>query len=330
MASRIPIKGCNTMPRILSFFMCLVLLLVADAASAQQKKRVAILSFDDAAVEASAAKAVGTSQDVGGFLADVVVKEVLKGSTYTVIERRAIDQVLKEQNFSNSNRVDPKTAAAIGRLLGVDAIIMGSVTQFGVEESAVALGSGPLGRVTRGVLSGGKRINAKATVGLTARMVDTRTGEILTAASGSGESSKASVAASGFATGDIDLTSRSFQESMLGEAVNRAVLQVAVTLNEFGSTAATARVSYAGLVADVSGNTLIVNVGKRNGAQVGDTIEVSRPGRTILDPQTKKVLRIIVDKIATAKVTEADDDSATATLSGTASVHVGDQVKLAP
>ena len=318
------------MTRILSFFMCLALLLAAGTASAQQKKRVAILSFDDAAVEASAAKAVGTTQDVGGFLADVVVKELLKGSTYTVIERRAIDQVLKEQNFSNSNRVDPKTAAAIGRLLGVDAIIMGSVTQFGVEESAVALGSGTLGRVTRGVLGGGKRVNSKATVGLTARMVDTKTGEILTAASGSGESSKASVAANGYATGNIDLTSRSFEETMLGEAVNRAAQQVAAGLNEFGSKLATAPVDYSGLVADVSGKTLIVNVGKLKGVQVGDTLEISRGGRQILDPQTKRVLRTIVDKVGTAKVTEVDDSSATATLSGTAAVQVGDQVKRAP
>ena len=309
--------------------MCLALLLVAGTASAQQKKRVAILSFDDAAVEASAARALGTTQDVGGFLADVVVKELLKGSTYSIIERRAIDQVLKEQNFSNSNRVDPKTAAAIGRLLGVDAIIMGSVTQFGVEESAVALGSGPLGRVTRGVLGGGKRVNSKATVGLTARMVDTKTGEILTAASGSGESSKASVAASGYATGDIDLTSRSFQETMLGEAVNRAAEQVAAGLNEFGSKLATAPVDYSGLVADVSGNTLILNVGKLKGVQVGDMVEITRAGRQILDPQTKKVLRTIVDKVGTAKVTEVDDGSATATLSGTAAVQVGDQVKRA-
>jgi curli biogenesis system outer membrane secretion channel CsgG len=315
------------MRRIISFFMCLALLLVADAASAQQKKRVAILSFDDAAVEASAAKALGTSEDVGGFLADVVVKELLKGSTYTVIERRAIDQVLKEQNFSNSNRVDPKTAAAIGRLLGVDAIIMGSVTQFGVEESAVALGSGPLGRVTRGVLGTGKRINSKATVGLTARMVDTRTGEILTAASGSGESSKASVAASGSATGNIDLSSRSFEETMLGEAVNRAAQQVAASLNEFGSKLTTAPVDYSGQVADVSGKTLIVNVGKLKGVQVGDTIEISRAGRQILDPQTKKVLRTIVDKVGTANVTEVDDASATAILTGTAAVQVGDQAK---
>jgi curli biogenesis system outer membrane secretion channel CsgG len=309
--------------------MCFAFLLLADPAAAQQKKRIAILSFDAAAVDASAAKALGTSQDVGAFLSELVVVELLKGSTYTIVERRALDQVLKEQNFSNSNRADPKTAAAIGRVLGVDAIIVGSVTQFSLEESAVAVGSGTLNRLTRGVLGGGKRVNSSANVGITARMVDTRTGAVLTAASGSGESSKASVAASGYATGDIDMTSRSFQESMLGEAVNRAVQQVALTLNEFGSKA-TARVTYAGLVADVSGNTLIVNVGKRHGAQVGDTIEISRPGRTILDPQTKKVLRIIVDKIATARVTEVDDASATATLSGTASVQVGDQVRLAP
>jgi curli biogenesis system outer membrane secretion channel CsgG len=291
---------------------------------------VAVLSFDDAAVEASAARAVGTSQDVGGFLSDVVVKELLKGSVYTVVERRAIDQVLKEQNFSNSNRADPKTAAAIGRVLGVDAIIVGSVTQFAIEESAVALGSGALGRVTRGVLGGGKRVNNKATVGMTARMVDTKTGEVLTAASGSGESSKASVAATGYATGNIDMTSRSFQESMLGEAVNAAAAQVAAGLNEFGSKLSPAVVDYTGLVADVTGKTLIINVGKLKGAQVGDTVEISRAGRQILDPQTKKVLRTIVDKIGTAKITEVDNDSATATLSGTAAVQVGDQVTRVP
>jgi curli biogenesis system outer membrane secretion channel CsgG len=318
------------MPRILSLFVGLALLLAAGDASAQQKKRVAILSFDDAAVEASAARAVGTTQDVGGFLADVVVKELLKGSVYTVVERRAIDQVLKEQNFSNSNRADPKTAAAIGRVLGVDAIIVGSVTQFGIEESAVALGSGTVGRLTRGVLGGGKRVNNKATVGITARMVDTKTGEVLTAASGSGESSKASVAASGAATGNIDMTSRSFQESMLGEAVNSAAAQVAAGLNEFGSKLSAAPVEYTGLVADVSGKTLIVNVGKLKGVQVGDTLEISRAGRQILDPQTKKVLRTIVEKIGSAKVTEVDNDSATATLSGTAAVQVGDQVKRVP
>ena len=317
------------MSRTLCFVVALLSLLAADA-SGQQKKRVAVLSFDDAAVTSSSRSAFGTSQDVGAGLADVLIKELLATGAYSLIERSALDAVLKEQNFSNSSRADPKSAAAIGRLLGVDAIIIGSVTQFAVEESAVAVGSGTLGRVTRGVLGGGKRVNSKATVGMTARMVDTGTGEILTAVSGSGESSKSTVGASGYAAGALDMTAPSFQGTMLGEAVNRAAQLVAAGLSEFGSKLAAARVDYSGLIADVSGNTLILNVGRRGGVQVGDTVEISRAGRTILDPQTKKVLRTIVDRVGTARITEADDGSSTATILDNAAVKVGDQIKRAP
>jgi hypothetical protein len=156
-------------------------------------------------------------------------------------------------------------------------------------------------------------------------MVDTSTGEILTAASGSGQSSKTSVGASGSSM--VDMTAASFQDSMLGEAVNRATQQVAASLSEFGWKLASTRADYSGLVADVSGRTLILNVGRLKGVQVGDTVEISRAGRQILDPQTKQVLRTIVDKVGNGQVTEVDDGSATATLSGTGAVQVGDQVK---
>ena len=317
------------MPRTLCFVAALLLIVAADA-SAQQKKRVAVLSFDDAAVRSSSTAAFGSSQDVGAGLADVLIDQLLKSGAYSLIERTALDAVLKEQNFSNSSRADPKTAAAIGRLLGVDAIIIGSVTQFGVEKSAVAVGSGTLGRVTRGVIGGGERVNTKATVGMTARMVNTSTGEILTSVSGTGESSKSTVGASGYASGALDMTSSSFQSTILGEAVNRAAQIVATGLSEFGSKLAVARVDYSGLIADVSGNTLILNVGRKSGVQVGDTIEITRAGRTILDPQTKKVIRTIVDKVGAARVTEADDVSSTATIIDKAEVKVGDQVKRTP
>lgn len=314
------------MSRTFCSFICLFLLLLVDPISGQQKKRVAVLSFDDAAVQSSSAAALGSSHDVGTSLADVLVKELLDGRTYSVIERRVIDQVVKEQNFSNSSRADTKTAVAIGRLLGVDAIITGSVTQFGVEEKEVSVGSGSLSRVTRGVLTGGKRKNATAKVSITARLVDTSSGEILTAASGSGEASKASVGGGGYASGVIDMTSSSFQGTVLGEAVNRAAKTVAASLNQFGSNLASTPVAYSGLVADVSGKALIINVGKQKGVKVGDTIEITRAGRQILDPQTKKVLRTVVDTLGTAKITEVDDLSATAALNGSATVQVGDRV----
>ena len=92
---------------------------------------------------------------MGASLADVLVKELLAGRDVLLIERRAIDQVLKEQNFSNSSRADAKTAAAIGRVLGVQAIVIGSVTQFGLEQSEVKVGTGGLPRVPRACSAGG-------------------------------------------------------------------------------------------------------------------------------------------------------------------------------
>ena len=87
---------------------------------------------------------------------------------------------MAEQNFSNSDRADPITAAKIGRLLGVDAIIIGSITQFGRDDKTTSVGGGAFGGITRryGLGGVGKR-EAKAVVGVTARLVNTDTGEIL-------------------------------------------------------------------------------------------------------------------------------------------------------
>ena len=47
--------------------------------------------------------------------------------------KQVLDKLLAEQNFSNSDRANPTSAAKLGKILGVDAIIVGSITQFGGE-----------------------------------------------------------------------------------------------------------------------------------------------------------------------------------------------------
>ena len=64
----------------------------------------------------------------------------MQDGVYSVIERNAIDKILAEQNFSNSDRANPDTAAKIGRILGVDAIIIGSITQFGRDDKNRSIG----------------------------------------------------------------------------------------------------------------------------------------------------------------------------------------------
>lgn len=322
-----------------SRFTLFIILLVAVVSSAfaqqQQKKRVAVISFDYGTVQTSVASIFGTNQDVGKGISDLLTQKLVQDGKYSVIERNALEKVLSEQNFSNSDRADAATAAKIGRVLGVDAIILGSITQFGRDDKSTTVGGGAMGGLTsRFGLGGVQKKNAKAVVGVTARLVDTSTGEILAAVTGNGESTRsgASLLGAGGSSGAIaggasDMTSSNFGQTILGEAVLQAVNSLADQLNANAAVLPTHKVEVSGLIADVSGNTLVLNVGSQAGIKVGDTLEVSRPVRTIKDPATGKVIKTIADKVGTATITEVDTQSATATFAGTGAAKVGDAVK---
>src|SRR5690348_13619123 len=105
-----------------------------NTGNAQQRKRVAVMNFDYATVRNYVSTLFNSDQDVGKGIADVLVDRLVTDGVYSVIERKELDKVLGEQNFSNSDRADPASAAKIGRVLGVDAIIIGSITQFGRDD----------------------------------------------------------------------------------------------------------------------------------------------------------------------------------------------------
>src|SRR5437763_9637948 len=156
-------------------------LVVAAAVSpAQQKKRVAVMNFDYATVQTSVQAIFGANQDIGKGIADLLVDKLVNDGTYSVIERKMLDKIIAEQNFSNSDRADANSAAKIGKILGVDAIIVGSITQFGRDDKKTSVGGGALGGVTgRFGLGGVSKSDSKAVVAITARMVSTDTAEIL-------------------------------------------------------------------------------------------------------------------------------------------------------
>jgi len=130
------------------YVVCVLLAgILAATGSAQQKKRVAVLNFEYAAVQSQISAVFGTNVDVGKGVADLLVEKLVKGGSFSVIERKAIDKIMNEQNFSNSDRADASSAAKIGRLLGVQAIIIGSITQFGRDDKKVGVGGGAFGGV---------------------------------------------------------------------------------------------------------------------------------------------------------------------------------------
>jgi curli biogenesis system outer membrane secretion channel CsgG len=305
----------------------------APTAPQGRKKRVAIFDFDYATVQTSTAALFGTNVDVGKGISDLLVTDLVKDGTYSVIERKALDKILAEQNFSNSDRANPTSAAKIGKLLGVDAIIVGSITQFGNETKNTNIGGAGAGLGGFGIGGFGKK-KSKAIVAVNARMVDIDSGEILGVADGKGESARESTSLlggggnwHGFGAGGANFGSSDFQQTILGEAVKNAVDQMSTGLVANNNKLQTRTINVSGLVAAVDGAQIILNVGGKAGLKVGDQLNVERVTREIKDPATGQVIRRLASAIGVVKITEVDDISAVAVAVSGTGFKIGDAVK---
>jgi len=314
--------------RRLARFLCLcglAILTLAGSLLAQApaaKKRVAVFDFDYGAVH----HWWNGDWDIGKGISDMIVTNLVRDGTYSVIERKQLDRILQEQNFSNSDRANPATAAKIGKVLGLNAIIIGTITQFGNETKSMNTG----GLTSRfGLGSVGTR-NSKANVVLDARMVNTETAEIMAVASGKGESKRGGVSLMGGAMGGgggIDMGSSNFQATIIGEATRQAVDDVTTQLvAQAGKIEATV-LTVDGKVADVDGTTLTLTVGKNQGLKVGDTVAIEHFVKEVKDPDTGAVIRRVTQPLGTAKITSVDDRTSVATFSGVGQPKVGDSVK---
>jgi TolB-like protein len=83
-------------------------------------RRIAVLPFDNASDDRVA----------GPLVAEELNLQLGKLGVFDLIERTRITELLKEQDLDTLERFDESTAARIGKLLGVQAVVMGSVTKF--------------------------------------------------------------------------------------------------------------------------------------------------------------------------------------------------------
>ncbi len=304
-------------------------------AQAPSKRRIAVLDFDYATVHQWVYDIFGSDQDIGKGIADMLVTNLVRNGTYSVIERKQLDQVLREQNFQQSGRADPSSAVQLARILGVDAIIIGSITQFGRDDKKLGVGGAGVHVGGIGIGGFGKK-SAKAVVQIDARIVSTTTAEILGVATGHGESKRSGLTlAGGLAIGGtggagvLDMGSSNFANTIIGEATRLAVDSLTGQLAAAASGIQETKVEIRALVADVSGGEVTINVGTGAGVKIGAEYDVVRPGREIRDPATGRVLRRTTTPVGKLKVTQADEGSATGTLTG-GPARVGDCVGTCP
>lgn len=202
--------------------------MASGAPTAAQSKRptIAVLAFDYGTVQ----HWWSGTWDIGEGISDMIVDELVNDGSFRVIERKRLDAILAEQNFSNSERADPsaKAVAQIGKALGVKYLVVGSVTKFGTEQSNKSYSGGGYGGAF-GIGQVGTS-KGKASVAITARIIDTTTGEIMASAKGDGTSKRsgfllggAGGGGGGGGGGAINFGASEFRDTILGEATEMAV-----------------------------------------------------------------------------------------------------------
>jgi curli biogenesis system outer membrane secretion channel CsgG len=284
---------------------CAALLVLAvtvaagPANAAEDRVRVAVLDFDTDALHSNWRYGWHYSE-LAGAAADTLTHELVQIPQFSMIERQRINDILAEQDLGASGRVDPATAAQIGRLLGAQLAVVGSVTEFGVSEMGGRIPQVGKWKWGRGI--GGKVHTGRAVV--TARLVDTTTGEILGSYQGEG---KHRFGKGAFAGADFGKT---FDSGTASKVLAEAMTSVAEGVRQDAAHIEPARIVKAidGKVAKVDGATVYLNVGSADGVQPGDRLEIRRMGAVIRDPDTGEVLGGEETTVGTVEVTKVIND----------------------
>jgi curli biogenesis system outer membrane secretion channel CsgG len=300
-----------------------VLLLVAGlaasaaAAPGQGKESVAVMKFT---VTAGAGGSYwhSASWDLGKGMAEMMTTALLDSGKFRVLERQQIQDVVGEQDFGDSGRVDPATAAKIGKILGAQYLLYGTVDEFEYSK----------GGEWGGVRVAGLRVGAsqaRAHIGMDVRVVDAVTGEILFSTRSTASASRTGFKV-GYSGSDFGANVGAFQKTPLGEATRKAIEEAVGKMpGQFGGAAsAPAPVTWSGQLVVAEGGTLVIRAGTKDGLKVGDVLTVYRPKTVTAGGET---LVVGEDKIGRIRLTSVGASASSAEAVEGQGFKTGDTVK---
>ena len=294
---------------------------VSVALGAQQlvPPRVAVAKFNLGEQAKQVAKqSFGIQGDYGKDLKDELVTQL--GQKIHLVERQDLEDVEREKLISNTEGFDPATAARFGKSAGARLVLLGSVTSLsgGVHPTMTKSLCGMIVKVACP-----EQVKGDVAITVSVRVVNVETGAVETTATGDGKASETKTLPAGSKSVD-------YGNHLLEVASKQALDSVVRQLGESPALApvpATAppppppavRASYSGEILDVTGDQIIFEAGSKQGVQVGDVVQVTHPGRVIRNSKGE-VVKTLVDTLGTAKVTETDDKTATATFTASGTV----------
>ncbi|MBI5343221.1 MAG: hypothetical protein HZB63_07960 [Deltaproteobacteria bacterium] len=228
----------------------------ASIATKGPRKRVAVIKFTDKS-------AYGRGR-LGGAVQDILITELSRSGQFILVSRGAdMDLVLDEQDLAGTTTIKKGTGAKAGEILGLNAIVTGAVSQFGVKQKSATY-----------LLGASKVQTAEATVDV--RLIDASTGQVIYAESGNGVYEESSTQVLGMGG------TKGYDETMEGKALRAAISKFIDNLIQRMAT-----IEWSGKVAAVDGDEITVNAGRKTGLLVGDRLRVFGEGREVIDPDTK-------------------------------------------
>ncbi len=250
-----------------------LLLALPSSGFAQGKIRVAVWEFEN-----HAGSQHWYSNQLGPAARNQIDTEFsenqLLSAKFSVVERDKLNLVLKEQGLAAAGAVDPTTAAKVGKLLGVQYVVMGGIDKFNIDVTKAAVGPFSVG---------GHMVQSFATISL--RFVDTTTAERVVSISADGDVKSGG----GFLKG-TSLT-RDSEWGIASETIQKAAKAVVGKLGsgDYLSRIASAAAPAGGLqgkVIKVEGTKAWINLGALSGIKVGDRFMVFTVGEALIDPDT--------------------------------------------
>lgn len=212
---------------------------------------------------------------LGKQVTDLFSKALTESSAYLVFERPDIGRIESESQLSQQ-KLD---------LIGVDALVIGSLTEFGRK----TVGSS-------GFASATKRQVAFAKIDI--RLVDTKTGHVFFATSGAGEASNETSSTFGFGSrAGYDGT---LNDAAIRQAVSEAVSKLSAEMN---------RRPWSTAILKTEGNRIFISGGKSQGLQPGMRLAVQTAGEQIKSPQTGAVVTLPGRDIAQIQVESSFGDN---------------------
>ena len=303
-------------------------LLLAPAGRAQMvPRRVAVVNFElGEQARQVTHQSLGIQGDAGVDLANELVTELGASGKVALIERAELARVMKEANIPLDEHFDPANAVKLGKLSGAQSVLVGSVTSLSGGLHATSLST--ICRFTPSRCPAqAQQTKGEVAITVSVRVVDVETGRIRTTATGEGKASETKT----FAAGSKEVE---YGNHLLNDAAKQAFAKVVAQLDSSPDLAPVAppapRTAYSADVVDVTGDQITVMMGIKEGAHVGDLLDITRAGKTLRDRNGKTVT--LKEKVGTAKVTSVEDQVtyATFTPAGTASVKKDDTASWKP